>query len=87
MATASLKTNPEKCKVGSRELKFLGYVVGKDQTRPLLKKVTTLEEFPAPTNKKHMKLFLGLPALTMPFVSTMGNKKTWWQVQHGMRES
>lgn len=52
--------NPAKCVFGMEQVKFLGYLVTKEGTKPLPEKVQTIQEFPKPTAVKQMRQFLGM---------------------------
>ncbi|KAM0726709.1 Retrovirus-related Pol polyprotein from transposon 297 [Formica fusca] len=55
-----LRINPAKCIFGEEHVKFLGYVVTKEGTKPLPEKVQAIQEFPKPTTVKQMRQFLGM---------------------------
>ena len=56
----NLKLSPDKCHFCKPEIKFLGWVVNKDGTKPNTEKVRAITEFPRPTSKKNVKSFLGV---------------------------
>ena len=43
--------NPSKCKLGVTELTFLGYTINSQGVRPLLERVTAMQEFTQPTKR------------------------------------
>ena len=60
LAQAGLRINPKKSHLGFKELKYLGFLVGNGQLKPLPERVTTLQTSAAPTTKKQLRRFLGL---------------------------
>lgn len=52
--------NVDKCSLGQPEVKFLGYQINKDGTKPLNSKVTSLLEFKLPETVEQLKRFLGM---------------------------
>ena len=65
---AALTIKPEKCHFGFRELRFLGHIVSAEGVRPDPDKITAVENFPKPRDKKAMRRFLGLCAYYRRFV-------------------
>jgi len=65
---AGLRLNPEKCHFARRELKYLGHVVNSDGISTDPEKVRAIKEFPAPTNVKALRSFLGLASWYRRFV-------------------
>lgn len=66
--TAGLTIKPEKCHFGFRELRFLGHIVSAEGVRPDPEKITAVEMFPKPRDKKAIRRFLGLCAYYRRFV-------------------
>lgn len=65
---AGLKANPKKSKIWFQELRYMGFLVGKGQIKPLPKKVMTSEQAPRPTTKRHLWQFLGLVGYYSQFI-------------------
>nr|XP_033815355.1 uncharacterized mitochondrial protein AtMg00860-like [Geotrypetes seraphini] len=57
---ARLTSNPKKYFVAQREVRYLGYIVGKGHIRPIVDKVECIRTYPKPNNKKQLRAFLGL---------------------------
>lgn len=55
-----VKINGSKCNFGQSQVKFLGYNVSCDGTRPLEAKVEAITNFPQPTTAKKLRQFLGM---------------------------
>ena len=55
-----IEINPRKCVFGMSEVKFLGYGINKNGTKPLPEKVETIKNFPKPKNQKELRRFLGM---------------------------
>ncbi|XP_076299334.1 uncharacterized protein LOC143218180 [Lasioglossum baleicum] len=86
--------NPGKCKFGQSEVKFLGYKVSKEGSRPLPEKVEAINNFPRPETAKQLRRFLGMinfyrrfipraaeaqaPLNAMLTENIKGNKKVTW---------
>lgn len=54
-----IKLNPAKCVLGTRQVKFLGYLVTEKGTQPLPEKIEAIRNFKKPENIKEMRQFLG----------------------------
>lgn len=52
--------NLNKCSLGQQEVKFLGYQISKDGTKPLPTKVASILEFKLPETVEQLKRFLGM---------------------------
>ncbi|MGH0153042.1 UNVERIFIED_CONTAM: hypothetical protein FKN15_023917, partial [Acipenser sinensis] len=65
---AGLTANPEKCFVGLKEAKYLGYVVGGGRIKPQLNKIDAIKNWPTPQTKKQVRAFLGLAGYYRRFV-------------------
>jgi len=65
---AGLKLNPEKCKFGSEELKFLGHIIKKEGIQMDPEKLEAVSNFPIPKNLTQLKSFLGLTGWYRMFV-------------------
>lgn len=55
-----IMVNPTKCVFAKSELKFLGYSVSEQGTKPLQEKVQAIREFPKPKQIKQLRRFLGM---------------------------
>lgn len=56
----SLVLNPKKCVFGQPEVKFLGYMISKEGTRPLPDRVADILSYKRPTSAKGLRQFLGM---------------------------
>ena len=63
-----LTANPTKCRLGLEETAYLGYQVGRGNVRPQESKVAAVRDWPRPTTKKQVKLFLGLVGYCQRFI-------------------
>lgn len=52
--------NTSKCVFGAKEVKFLGYTISAEGTRPLDTKVEAIKSFPEPKTIKQLRRFLGM---------------------------
>ncbi|KAM7306943.1 retrovirus-related Pol polyprotein from transposon 17.6 [Ixodes scapularis] len=66
--TAGLTLKPSNCRFTSDKLKFLGHVVSNEGVRGDPEKTRAVAAFPAPTDKKAVRRFLGLCAYYRRFV-------------------
>lgn len=55
-----IRINAAKCTFGEKSVKFLGYMVTKDGTKPLPEKVEAIQRFPKPQSIKQLRQFLGM---------------------------
>ncbi len=60
LKNANLTINLDKCEFSQAQVTFLGHVVGLGQVAPLNAKVDGITQFPAPTNRKEVRRFLGM---------------------------
>src|ERR1051325_1877145 len=65
---ANLKLKLEKCHFCNREIKFLGYVVGKNGIKTDEDKIKKVKEFPRPTTIGEIKAFIGLTSYYRRFI-------------------
>lgn len=65
---SGLTLKPEKCRFAYEELLFLGHVISKSGVLPDPQKTAAIADFPAPTDKKAVRRFLGLCAYYRRFV-------------------
>ncbi|XP_076299903.1 uncharacterized protein LOC143218556 [Lasioglossum baleicum] len=61
--------NPTKCVFAAPEVKFLGYIVNAQGTKPLTDKVNAIREFPTPKTVKQLRRFLGMVNFYRRFVA------------------
>lgn len=59
MREMNLKLQPDKCEFLREELSYLGHLITSEGVKPNPDKIKAIREFPTPTNKKHLKSFLG----------------------------
>ncbi|KAM0726712.1 Transposon Ty3-I Gag-Pol polyprotein [Formica fusca] len=59
LETNGVRINPAKCTFAAAQVKFLGYLVSAEGTRPLPEKVEAIKNFPSPKTVKQMRQFLG----------------------------
>ncbi len=89
---AGLTLKKEKCKIGLKELKFLGYIIGEKGVRPSEHRVKAIKA-PRPNNKEELQSFLGLVNYYNRFLKNKSNvveplhrlldKKPWqWTKVH-----
>ncbi|CAH2099527.1 unnamed protein product [Euphydryas editha] len=52
--------NTSKCVFGAKEVKFLGYTISYEGTKPLDTKVEAIKSFPEPKTIKQLRRFLGM---------------------------
>ena len=60
LTSFGLVVNKDKCEFGKTQIEFLGYQLNGQGITPLPKRVTAIQDFPAPTNKKQVREYLGL---------------------------
>ena len=60
MAEARLKVNADKSFFGRTKCEYLGFWVTRDGVRPLVKKVTAIENIAPPKTQKQVRRFVGL---------------------------
>ena len=60
MKEAKLTINLMKSEFSKASVKYLGYIVGQGQVRPLDAKNQTIAKFPIPTSRKELARFLGM---------------------------
>lgn len=65
---AGLTIRASKCQFFRRELKYLGYVVDEKGLHTDPAKVQSILEFPTPTTRKHVKMFLGTASYYRRFI-------------------
>jgi len=57
---ANLQLQPGKCVFAQFQVEYLGYIVSKDDIKASPDKTRAVKKFPAPTNVKEVRSFLGL---------------------------
>jgi hypothetical protein len=65
---ANLKLSLEKCHFCFQEIKFLGYIVGKDGIKVDMEKIEKVQKFPRPGNVSELRSFVGLASYFRRFV-------------------
>jgi len=65
---ASLKINPKKCSLFSREVKYLGHIISEKGIATDPEKTSAIENWPIPKNKKQVRSFLGFCSYYRRFV-------------------
>ena len=68
LRAAKLKLNPEKCKFGTKTVKYLGHIISKNGICVNPENVDKVRNFPRPTNVKQVKSFLGMANFYRKFV-------------------
>ena len=68
LRSANLKLKPTKCHFAQSKVQYLGHVISSDGIQVDPKKTTAISDFPAPTDAKHLKQFLGLANYYRKFV-------------------
>ena len=68
LSNAGLKLKPTKCKLVHEEVEYLGYVVSSGGITVDPKKTSAIDNFPAPTDLKSLRSFLGLTSYYCRFV-------------------
>ena len=63
-----MKIEPHKCEFLKTELSYLGHVVTGEGVKHDPHKIQAINEFPIPTNKTEVKLFLGLAGYYRKFI-------------------
>ena len=66
---AGLKVKLSKCQFSRRKLNFLGHVISGDGITVQEDKISKIQDYPAPSNEKSLKRFLGLCGYYRPFIS------------------
>jgi hypothetical protein len=57
---AHLKVNPEKCQLFQKEVRYLGHIVPPEGVITDREKLEAVKNWPTPTDKHHLRSFLGL---------------------------
>ena len=65
---AGLTAKGKKCLFGANHCVYLGHIVGGGQVRPEQSKLSAVAEFPIPSNKKDVRVFLGLTGYYRRFI-------------------
>src|SRR6185437_12050999 len=58
----------EKCQFAATEIKFLGFIVGRNGLRVDPQKVQAISEWPSPANLKEVQQFMGLTNYLRKFI-------------------
>ena len=86
LSTNNLIVRFDKCTFGAETIKFLGFVIGKEEIRIDDKKIEAIKNWPPPTTVTELRAFLGLAnylrkfmpdyaAISAPLTSSTGSKK------------
>ncbi|CAB0042173.1 unnamed protein product [Trichogramma brassicae] len=67
-AKANMSIEPSKCQMLKKEAKVLGHIVGNGEIKPDPTKIEAMRDYPAPTNAKKVKQFLGLTGYYRRFI-------------------
>jgi len=63
-----LTIKQKKCQFGREKVHYMGHVVGGEEVQPELGKVRAVQEYPTPTTKKDVRVFLGLVGYYRRFI-------------------
>ena len=63
-----MTANPKKCKLGFKEVEYLGYLIGRGNVKPQERKVHAVRDWPIPRTKTRVKSFLGLAGYCSRFI-------------------
>ena len=90
----NLRVSSQKTLLGYQEIKVLGHIVGNGQLKPNPVKVSAITHFPAPTNQRELRAFLGLvnyyrryipdmATVAVPLYQLLKKKIAWhWTTTH-----
>ncbi|CAB0043056.1 unnamed protein product [Trichogramma brassicae] len=67
-AKANMSIEPSNCQMLKKEAKVLGHIVGNGEIKPDPTKIEATRDYPAPTNAKKVKQFLGLTGYYRRFI-------------------
>ena len=76
LRNANLKLKPEKCLFMHKTVKFLGHIISANGIAPTFEKTELVKSFPAPTNPKQIKQFLGLAGYYRRFIESFSKIAT-----------
>ena len=65
---AGLTLKPSKCQWARTEVKYLGHLIDGKGIRPDLAKCIAVEDFPIPTNRTEVRVFLSLASYYRRFI-------------------
>ena len=71
---AGLTVNPRKCEFGSKQIEFLGHLIGNSQELPTPEKVQAILNIPVPVKKKKVRSFLGSINFYRTFIPNFSTK-------------
>jgi hypothetical protein len=60
--------NPDKCHFATKELQFLGHIVGVNGVKPDPEKIIKVKEYPKPKNVSEIRRFMGLASYYRKFI-------------------
>ena len=68
LGEVGLTVKPSKCHLAMSECTYLGHVVGSGVVKSVTSKLQAVDQFPRPTTKKQLRLFLGLTGYYRCFI-------------------
>lgn len=68
LSKIGLRIKLKKCEFAKQETEYLGYIIGNGKVKPSLLKTRAIQDYPTPTNSKHLQQFLGLAGYYRKFV-------------------
>ena len=68
LRVANLKLKPAKCHFAQSKVNYLGHIISRDGIQVDSKKTAAIFDFPAPTDAKHLRQFLGLSNYYRKFI-------------------
>ena len=63
-----LTSNPRKCVIGRKEVRYLGYHLGGGRVRPQMDKTDAVAACPRPKTKRQVRSFLGMAGYYRRFI-------------------
>jgi len=84
---ANLKINPKKCSLFGKEVKYLGHIVSERDITTDPEKITVVENWPTPQNRKQIRSFLGFCSYYRKFVEGFSiiAKPLFWLTENQIR--
>ena len=68
-----LKSKPSKCHFLNKSVKYLGHIISAEGIRTDPDKIAVIHQWPAPTNLKELRQFLGFASYYRRFIKTFAN--------------
>lgn len=72
----NIKLNRQKCKIGLKEIRYLGHKISGDGIRPDDSHIIAIKDMPTPKNVKDVERFLGLVTYVSSFIPNLSEKTT-----------